>query len=302
MAFDNPRLITPPREEEEIYPYRRVWRSLVITGSLLSFLVIVFFVLFGIIGFAVPDDVRFPVNLVLALVPALLWLLFSRLPENRVMQPRTQLTQTCIVSALTAGAIGIPLIEDFLQPASWLALASTQDRIIGYMVTTGIVHEFLKYLILRYSVRPESYRLRTDAVAYGVATATGYAMVLSIQYVINTPDSSLDATMMRVFTFWVSNLVTTTMLSYGMVEMTFDRAPVFLMPIMLLLSALVSALITTLRAGFINGAMGLTGSATRPLFGLGFTLIVLIAGMAVMFFLYRVADQREQDVLRSQEV
>src|SRR5688572_5828122 len=40
----NPRLLTPP-EEEEIYPYRRVWRSLIVETSLLFALTAVLFVL-----------------------------------------------------------------------------------------------------------------------------------------------------------------------------------------------------------------------------------------------------------------
>ena len=303
MAFiSNPRLITPPREEEEIYPYRRAWRSIFIeTGTMMVAMVLIFG-LVNIIGLQVPDDFRLYSNIILAISPAIMWLLFSRLPENNAVEPRRRLLTTFTVTALVANAIGIPLIDSIFEPDSWLPLQSNVNRILGYMLTVGILQEFLKYLVLRYIVWPDYYRIRRDAVAYGAATAVAYAMVLNLNYVLANPAAASDVMMMRVFATLSIHLVGSIIVAFGLSETLFSDALSLFMPMMIMLAALLAGIAITLRSSFLNATLGLSVSAQREIFGLLFSLVFFVAPMAVFYFLFNVTEQREQDKIIGQEI
>ncbi|MEM9950934.1 MAG: PrsW family glutamic-type intramembrane protease [Chloroflexota bacterium] len=303
MAFiNNPRLITPPKEEEEIYPYRRAWRSIFIETGVVMGLTLVAFVLVNFIGITVPSEFSLYVNVLLAVLPTLLWLLFSRVPENNAVEPRRRLLTTFTVTALVANAIGIPLVNSVFEPTAWLPLQSDVNRILGYMLTVGILQEFLKYLVLRYIVWPDYYRIRTDAVAYGVATAIAYAMVLNLHYALANPNAATDVVLMRIFANLSIQIVGSIIVAFGLSETLFSNALSLFLPFMMAIAALLSGVAITLRASFLNAVIGLTISSQREIFGLLFSLVFYFAGMAVFFFLFSITEQREQDRIIGQEI
>lgn len=302
MAFiNNPRLITPPREEEEIYPYRRAWRSIFIeTGTVMGMMVVIF-VLVNFLGLGIPVEFRLYSNIFLAISPTILWLLFSRVPENDVIEPRRRLLTTFTVTALVANAIGIPLINTVFEPSAWLPLQSGANRILGYMLTVGILQEFLKYLVLRYIVWPDYYRIRTDALAYGAATATAYAMVISLNFVLANPTAASDVVMMRVFAVLSVQVVGSIIIAFGLSETLFSDALSFFMPMMIILASLLAGVAIALRSSFLNATLSLTVSAQKEIFGLLFSVMFYFIPMAVFFFLFNITERREQDKIIGQE-
>jgi hypothetical protein len=140
----NSRLLTPPREEEEIYPYRRVWRSIALETGAMFAAAVALFILVNIIGFTFPAILRVPLKIAIALLPAALWLVFSYFAERLSPEPRTRLLAVAVVSALVANAVGLPFVEDTLQVDRWLSLASAVDRIAGYTLTVGIVQGLIQ--------------------------------------------------------------------------------------------------------------------------------------------------------------
>jgi hypothetical protein len=85
--FDS-RLITPPREEEEVYPYRRAWRSIALEGIILFGVITALYAATNFFSLQIPSSFNRQINIILALLPALLWLIFSWIPERFVPQPR----------------------------------------------------------------------------------------------------------------------------------------------------------------------------------------------------------------------
>ena len=292
-GFGDPGLLTPPREEEEIFPYRPVWRSVAIVSGLLLVMTVSIYVLVNVIGLSAPDSLRLYLGIPVALAPAGLYLVFSWFREQLVPAPRQRLIAVLVISGLVASAIGIPLINDFFQVSRWLPLSSAINRIVGYTFIVGIVQETLKYGVVRFTVWPQQYRIRLDAMAYGVAAAIGYATAVNIHFV-GTYHASLDVVALRVFTTFAVHLSATACVSYGLAEVRFSDPLPFFLPMSLFVAALVTGVAIPIRAGLVNAAFALGVSATRPLFGLGFSVALLLGSLLVIAFLFNTAEQFDQ--------
>jgi hypothetical protein len=203
---------------------------------------------------------------------------------------------------LVANAIGIPLLDNLFQPEVWLPLTSNLNRIIGYTTTVAILQEFLKYLVIRYIVWPEYYRVRRDAVAYGAASAVAYALVIGLNFLFHNPDATPDAVMLRVYATTTMSIVGSIAVAYGLSETQFSNVLSFLLPVMLFIAAVINGIAIPMRTTFMKASLGLTVSAEKVIFGVIFALIFYVGPMAVLYFLFSVSERREQDKLVGQEM
>jgi hypothetical protein len=298
VATSNFRLITPPKQEEEIYPYRRVWQSLAREMTVLIGVVVGVFVLFDILRLSLPVALRLPINLALATIPAILWFIFSYLAENRVPQPRPRIGEVFILSVLIASAIGIPFVQTIIQPEKWLATESTINRILGYTMTVGVVQEFLKYIILRYTVW-QNYSTRADSIAYATTVAIGYATVLNFSYVLGN-DALSGGVALRVLANTAMNVVGSLVLAYGLSETVLQKSTLFLLPATLFIASLLNGLMITLRSGIMNAQITLKATSPRPILSLGFSIVFYIALVGIMLFIYN-ANEKQREALKSSE-
>jgi RsiW-degrading membrane proteinase PrsW (M82 family) len=295
------RLLTPPPEREEKPPYRPVWRSMTIEGGIMVGITTMLFIGANVLSIRPPTSLDVYGGLFLALLPALLWLLFSWWPERRVPQPRQHLLTVAIISGLAANAIGIPLINDYLQVERWLPLSNAINRIIGYTFTTGIVQELLKYLVIRFTAWPLDYRIRMDAVAYGIASAVGYATVQNLHLIATTP-STPDVTVLRVFWNYSLHLAASFVVAYGLSEVRFSNPmPAFLM-ICYSLASFVTGLIIPIRAGLVNAQFSLKSTVPRSFLGLGFAVVVLVVPPLILSFLLSNAERRAREATVESEI
>jgi RsiW-degrading membrane proteinase PrsW (M82 family) len=297
-TFD-PRLLTPPQEKEEVYPYRPVWRSIVVENGLLLALAILLLVLVTVLHVQIPQKFWIGIGVLLALAPLIFWLVFSWWPERFAPQPRMRLLPVVIIGALAANAVGIPLINQFFQVDRWLPLSSAAARIVGYMFTVGIVQEVIKYLVVRYVVWPDLFRVRLDGVAYAVACAVGYATIVNVDYVFSS-SASPDAVALRVFSTMALHTATALILGFGFAELCFGFPSAFLMMLMVALCALLTGIFLPVRAGLINAPFALGVSATRPLLGLGFSVVVLAGVLFVFSFLFAQAERQAREAIRGE--
>src|SRR4051812_20436231 len=100
MTVYDRRMLKPPDEEEEIYPYRRVWRSIIIENIALTIVCLAVFVIFGLIQLHLPAQIMLGVNGLLIAFPVGAWLFFSVFRERFVPEPRHRLIAVFVVSAL----------------------------------------------------------------------------------------------------------------------------------------------------------------------------------------------------------
>jgi uncharacterized membrane protein len=298
MATFNTRLLTPPSEEEEIQLYRDVWRSLLLQYGTYFGITAGLFILVNVLNFRIPDNFRVPLNFVLTFLPFGLWIVFSYIPESQVPRPRQRLLSVMIICALVANAVAYPLINEFLQVDQWLSLASAIQRIIGYTFTVGVIQEALKYFVIRSLIWDEHLRVRQDAIAYADAAAIGFATVLGLHFTF-TGNPSTDAVAARMFSTLAIHVVSSSIVSYGLSESRLMNASPLLLPLSLALASLVTGIAIPIRAGLVNASispLALEFALPRPLFGLGFSLGLFVAGMAGVLFFYNTAERQEREV------
>lgn len=291
--YTSAKLITPPREEEIIYPYRRVWRSLTIEIGVLFALTVLIFGAVGIAGFGVPRPLSGGLNIALALAPAILWGVFSLWAERRVPEGRSHLLGIAVISALTANAIAIPALE-WLQPAQWLTFTGVSDRILGYAFTVGIIQIGLQYLVVRFITWPDAHRIREDAIAFTTSAAIGYITVWNLHSVwVDAPDA--DVVALRVFANTSLALLAAVVLAYGLAQLRFQPKLYYTLPLTLLIAAVLIGVGITFRTNFTAGGFVLGIGGTRPIIGLGFSAAFAFAGLMSMLFLFNVAERQSRE-------
>ncbi|MEO8607641.1 MAG: PrsW family glutamic-type intramembrane protease [Chloroflexota bacterium] len=292
----NPRLLTPPQQEEEVYPYREVWRSVVIESGIMGVVTILLFVLVNVIHLQIPERFNTIIAAGLACLPILLWLYFSWNQERVVLQPRQRLLAVALISALVANAIGNPLINDFLQVDRWLPLSSAISRIIGYTFTVGIVQEFLKYLVMRYTIWPTQFRIRLDGVAFGAAAGIGYASVLNLHFAFST-FAAPDVAAAHMFANVALHLVTGILVGYGLSELQFGSPSLMLPVFTVAFAALLTGISIPIRAGLVNATLALGSSISRPILGIVFSVAILIVPLLALSFMYSNAERQAQEIV-----
>src|SRR6185369_17989759 len=123
MTTYGPRFITPPTDDQELYPYRPVWRTLAIEAAILAAIALILYVVIDLVGLSLPIRLQPYLAFGLIIAPCLLWFVFSLWGEYRVSQPRQHLIAVGILAMLVANAVGSPLIDQYFRVDIWLPLA-----------------------------------------------------------------------------------------------------------------------------------------------------------------------------------
>ncbi len=295
MSAYRSRVITPP-EEEEVYPYHPVWIPLALQVGILLIVTVLIYAAFKVVGVTLPRPIQQLVDLALVALPPALWLLLSVWRENFVQQPRVRLVTVAVVSALVANAISVPFIDGVFQVERWLPLGSAINRIIGYTFTVGVTQEIMKYLVIRYTVWPDGFRVRIDGVAYGIASAIGYATVLNIRFFLDS-SATPDIVAIQVFSNLAVNLAASIVVGYGLAGVRFDRPMPLLLTFTVAFAALVTGLVPPLRSELSSGGFSIEAAGSllallRPLFGLGLAGGALLLVAVIMGLLFANAERR----------
>jgi hypothetical protein len=297
LSFE-PILLAPQQEEKEVFPFRRVWRTTHTEIGILLALTFGVVLATRLYHGAFSDRQEQIFGILFALAPLGLWMLNSYLGERRVPQPRERILTIALLSGLVANAIGIPIVRGFFTTSDWLATASGVTRILGYTLTVGIVQEFLKYAVMRYSVWPNAFRTRSDGIAYALACGLGYATALNLNFALS---STLDPTAMalRVAETTLSQFAISTIVGYFLNDLKINPS-ILSMPGAMLLASLITGLSIVVRGGLIVGAVSppsatsAGSSGSTALQGLGVSIFLVALLFAIFYFLINNADMRAQ--------
>lgn len=302
LAAFRSRLPKPSPDAENGPPDSRVWLTLIVEIIVLFVAAALAYVLVVILNIDLPPAIERAAVVGFSFIPLVLWTAGSALAEWRTPQRRTRLVVVLVVSMLAA-QVAVQFVEQFLRPTAWLPLEDIINRIIGYTLSVGMVQEVTKYIVLRYTIWDDHLHMRSDAVAYSVTAALGYATVFNIQFVLANPGLSLDAAAFRVAEHVAINLMGSLLVSIGLAETRFANPTPFFMMIMVALSAFAVGASYPGLAGLVNATFSLRagGVFDRPLVGFGLAAAIAAAAIVITRFLYSAIERRERELNKAKE-
>ncbi len=225
-------------------------------------------------------------GLVMALVPALIWLVFFYLQDRLEPEPKRYVVGIFIMGALLASAVGIPLVNDLFRVREWL-YDSPLVQLAGGILVVGFIQEFLKYAAVRYTLfhSPE-FDERIDGVIYGTAVGLGYATMLNIQYVLSNAGVDLSVGVIRMVITALAQASFAGIVGYFLAQDKFEGKPVWWMPCGLALAAVLNGLFI-----FARDLASVRGLQFNPWNGLILATVIALVILAVLFWLMRRANR-----------
>ncbi|HPL29637.1 MAG TPA: PrsW family glutamic-type intramembrane protease [Anaerolineae bacterium] len=232
-------------------------------------------------------------SVVMALVPALVWLSFFYQQDRLEPEPKGYLLGVFLLGGLLAMAVALPLTRDVFHTASWLGM-SPLVNIAGSILVVGAIHEFLKYAAVRYFVYPMAeFDERIDGIVYGTAAGLGFATALNIEYVLRSGGVDLQAGIISVVVVALAQASFAGVTGYFLGRAKFEHRPIWWMPAGLALASALNGLFTYLRGEVTRGGISLTaGGGHNPWPGLILATVVAVAVFATLSILMRRANQK----------
>jgi len=290
VSFE-PIVLAPEQIAEEIFPYRRVWRTAWLEVALLALIVLTVWALSDLLGVIDPATRTAPIKIGLALVPLFAWLFISYWTERRAPIPRPHLVGLLALGALSASGIMLPLEQSVFTPDRWLPTAGFFGRVLGYTFTLGVTAEFTKYLVMRYTVWPRFFTQRTDGIAYALAVSVGFATVLNLRFALQ-PEPTVSAVALRIASITFSQVGVGVIMGFFLAELHIGRVPVFWLPMGLFLASFLSGLYYGFRGIAIVGGLSVEGDGSAPIRGFFLALGVVILLFPSLSFIIQNADAR----------
>ncbi|MCY4537754.1 MAG: hypothetical protein OXE52_05935 [Chloroflexi bacterium] len=272
-----------------------VWRNIVIQLAMIVALCLLLLVLSEALSLKPEGDVSRVLTAVLLVFAPGVWLAVAVAPEAQSSRPRRRLIGVAVLSALSAAAIGLPLVQDFFRLEEWLPLETVFRRILGFALTAGLVDAGLKLLVLRFTIYPNELRMRSDAVAYCLASAVGYSFYLNIAIVLQL-QPSLAIAANYVLANLAIQFASAMFIALGIAESYFGNAIPLVLPTNVIAAAATTGLIAPVFTGIMSGPLGTAGNEDRPLFGILFLIAAICLSGALTYFLYNASERREREM------
>lgn len=233
-------------------------------------------------------------GLSLALVPALLWLAFFLGQNRKHPQPKRIVLRVLFFSAIAASGAGIRLVDELFKLETWLP-QDPWPRLLVLILIVGFSQEFLKYLVVRYTVfTTEDFLDRTDGILYGIVSGLGYATALNMNYVLSNQGVLLSVGSLHMVVTALAQAGFAAVGGYFLAGAKFGKRPTWWVPSGLILAAALNGTFTHLRREII--ARGFTYNPWNAfLLALGFTIIVLV----ILFALTQRAERRNRAEISS---
>jgi protease PrsW len=258
-------------------PHRGVWATGIMQVAALVVFVLAVEVILGSTLLVFDQTGLILAGVVLAVIPALLWLAFFYAQDRLEPEPKSYVGGVFLLGGLLAGAIGIPLLRDTFRISEWLG-ASTVTTLLGSILVVGVVQEFLKYAAVRYSIYPlQEFDERVDGIVYGTAAGLGYATMLNLQFILDSQGADLRAALIRIVVTALAQASFSGISGYFLARAKFEDEPVWWLPSGVALAAILNGVFTYVRGEITTTRLSLTGGGFNPWPGL-----ILAAGVALI--------------------
>ena len=215
-------------------------------------------------------------GVVLALVPAALWLMFFYQQDRLEPEPLSNVARMFVIGLALAGALGIPLTEQFFRLSEWL-YRDTLTNVLGAIFISGAIEAFVVFATVRYFIFDSAeFDERTDGVVYATAAALGYATALNLQFIFANGGAALGGTEVFVAEVALAQAAFGGLLGYFLGKAKLEQEPVWWLSLGLVITAVLNGAFNLLRNVVDPGTIAI-GDAGLP----SFTGLLLAGGLAV---------------------
>jgi len=224
-------------------------------------------------------------GVILALVPAVIWLAFFYQQDRLEPEPVGYVLGIFALGALLAAAVGTPLLDNVFRVGNWL-YTNTLTTILGGILVVGFTQEFLKFAAVRFSIyNSGEFDEPTDGIIYATAAGLGYATVLNIQFVVTNGGVNLGAGVISMAVVALAQASFAGITGYFLGRAKFESDPIWWMPLGVTLAAVANGLFNWLRGLITRGGISLSGSTGSPWLGLVLAAVVAFAIMGLLLWL-----------------
>jgi protease PrsW len=259
-----------------------VWRAQALAVAGLLGLVIVATLIGAIAGRSLSGAPLLVVGLVIAVLPAAVWMvLFYR--EDRVEpEPRGYVLAVMALGALLASGVGIPLVTNVLQVGKW-AGDGVVVQLAASVLGIGLVQAALIYAAVRATVYSSAeFDEATDGVIYGTAAGLGYATVLNVGLILDAGGAALSyASITAVLTALIlagaGGIV-----GHFLSGQKLRGRPVWWSAAGVLLAAVLLGVYLTIRSFVAAGTTSVAGILIGPWIGLAIAIVLAAAIYTVL--------------------
>ena len=278
-----------------VYTRKGVWRTAIIAVVALLIFVAAVVVLDLVFKPQLSGGPLVLTGLILALVPAALWLVFFYQQDRLEPEPVGNVARMFVIGLALAGAIGIPLTDQLFAVQNWL-YRDALTTWVGSIFITGGVAAFIIYATVRYFMFDEpEFDERTDGVVYATAAALGYATSLNIQFILANGGARLGTGEIFVAEVALAFAAFGGLLGYFLGRAKLEQDPIWWLPLGLVLTALLGGLFVILRGQLDPGSITIVGKGSGlPSFN-GLILAGILAVIVTAIVSYLVA----RDIKRS---
>ena len=200
-------------------------------------LFVAIFHLFSAIGPALDEAGLLLVSLVMAVVPALLWLAVFYRIDRAEPEPKRLVLGVYLMGLLLMAALYQPLFGVVFAVENWLR-AYWWSHLVGSVLVTGMASMAIVYAAVRVAVfdNPE-FDERLDGIIYAVAAGLGVATVHNFAYVFEHGGVDLDVGSIRIVVNALGYGGIAGVLGYFIGQARFEKTPLFYLPAGVVLSA-----------------------------------------------------------------
>jgi protease PrsW len=253
------------------------WQADVASIVLLVGFVVVVFAIDELLKPRLSGTALVAIGLVLAVVPAAVWLGFFYRRDRLEPEPRTMVLGSFVLGLLVASAIAIPIVDQVFDVGSWL-FASPLVHLAGGILVVGVVQEGLVYLTLRLSVyTSREFDERTDGIIYGTAVGLGFATALNVAFVVDSGGVDLGTGAIRIVLTSLAHASFGGVVGYFLGRQKFEPRPIWWMPAGVALAATLNGVFFYLRSTVGRGTIESANAAIAPWIGL--ILAAILAGV-----------------------
>lgn len=274
-------------EAKAIHERKHIWRDeFVLIISLIVFVGVVYALDGALQPVFTPNTLLFT-GIVLALIPAAIWLVFFYLQDRAEPEPKGFVLGVFALGGLLAAAIGIPLVESVFRVSHWLH-NDMLTTILGGILVIGFTQEFLKYAAVRYSVyHSDEYDEPTDGVIYAMAAGLGYATVLNINFVVSNGGVDLGTGVIRIVVVALAQAAFAGVTGYFLGRAKFESEQIWWMPLGITLAATFNGVFNWLLGYVTRPTITLNGASTNIWMGLVLAAVVALGTTGVILWLVR---------------